>query len=91
MGSTRPVSAPDRPRMSRHHGWTAQDDEDLLHLADSGFEIESIAWALDRTPGTIRARLVYLRQEAPLFRSQSESVEAEAVLDTLDAALEADF
>ncbi len=74
--------------MSRHHGWTAQDDEDLLHLVDSGFEIESIAWALDRTPGTIRARLVYLRQEAPLFRAFPESAEDREAIDTSEATLE---
>lgn len=66
MDRTRPVSAPDRPGMSGHRGWTAQDDEDLLHLADSGFDMDSIAWALDRTPGTIRVRLASLRRESPL-------------------------
>ncbi len=86
MGSTRPVSATDRPRMARHHGWTAQDDEDLLHLMDSGFEMESIAWALDRTPGTIRARLVYLHPEAPLVRSNPEPVVDREALDTSEVA-----
>ncbi len=42
-----------------------QDDEDLLHLVDSGFEIESVAWALNRSPGTVRARLALLHRDAP--------------------------
>ncbi len=46
--------------MPGHRGWTAQDDEDLLHLAGSGFKMESIAWVLDRSPATIRARLAEL-------------------------------
>lgn len=84
-----PASAPDRPRMSRHRGWTAQDDEDLLHLADSRFEIESIAWALDRTPGTIRARLTFLQRNAPVVRPDPGSVADEDVLDASTAAVEA--
>lgn len=48
--------------MSGNHKWTAQDDEDLLHLADSGYRIESVAWALDRSPLAVRTRLAQLRR-----------------------------
>ncbi len=60
MGGTSPAPEPDRPRMSSPRGWNAQADEDLLHLASSGFRLDSMAWALNRSPGTIRARLTEL-------------------------------
>lgn len=49
--------------MSGNHRWKPQDDDDLIHLMGSGFAIESVAWALDRTPVAVRARLAQLRRD----------------------------
>lgn len=81
MERTRPVSTPDRPRMTRHREWTAQDDADLLHLAGSGFGADSIAWALGRGLGSVKSRLALLRRASlvggPMMDEGSPFVVAE--------------
>lgn len=78
MGRTSPAPEPDRPRMSAPHGWSAQDDEDLRHLVDSGFQLESMAWALNRSPGTIRARLAVLHLAPPAAVPELEPASVES-------------
>lgn len=64
--------------MSASRGWTAQADDDLIHLADSGFQLESMAWALNRSPGTIRVRLTELGWTPSSAESGPRQVPSEA-------------
>ncbi len=50
--------------MAGYHKWTPQDDEDLLHLADAGFLLETVAEVLGRSSGAARRRLTELRASA---------------------------